>query len=325
MTTREFRRQVLGARNSLSHLTRDVMRRIHAVYVQAGREIARAVAAAEMAGAAEITTASLASISKQLQAAADDIQAAITTNGVAGIRLSAEKIGDINDTFMSDVFNRAGVTKVDRAVIAQIVSGVNDVVVSSVVNRVWQDGYTFSNRVWRIGREYQNDIKNVLSAGLAQGRDVLDIARDIQAYTADGKLRLMQRYGELRRGTKAFARRIPQKVDWRALRLVRTELYASLRDAGVQQGLVNPACTKLWDWVRQGSRDWGCECPEYAAGSPYTLEALPSTPHSGCLCAVVPRLENLSSFQGRLSAWADGIADAGLDEWYSTVYLPAAA
>jgi hypothetical protein len=222
------------------------------------------------------------------------------------------------------VFNRSAVTKVDQIVIGQIVSGVNDAVVQSVVNRVWQDGYTFSDRVWRIGRRYQEDIKKVLSAGLAQGRDVLDIARDIQVYTADGKLRLMQRYGELRRGTAEFTRRIPMKVDYRALRLVRTELYASLRDAGVQQGLANPACTKLWDWVRQSSRDWGCECPDYARDGPYTLEALPSTPHSNCLCAVVPQLESLASFNGRLASWADGAPDVGLDEWYSTVYLPAA-
>jgi len=324
MTSSQFRRLVLRARNSLSHLTREVMERIHTVYVQAAVEVARKVAAAEMAGAAEITVTSLASINQQLIAAADDIARAISTEGIAGIRLSAEKIGTINDTYISQAFNRAGVTKVDQAVIAQIVSGVDTTVVSSVVNRVWQDGYTFSDRVWRIGRHYRDDIRNVLSAGLAQGRDVLDIARDIQVYTADGKLRLMQRYGELERGTREFARRIPKNVDYRSLRLVRTELYASLRDASVQQGLVNPASTGLWDWVRQSSRDWGCECQDFADGSPYTLEALPSTPHANCLCATVARLQNLADFEKRLGAWDGGAPDAALDEWYNTVYLPAA-
>jgi len=323
VTNNEYRRLILRARDSLATMTRQVMRRVHAAYVTASESVAAAVQAAEMAGAAEITQTSLASISKQLERAAGDISAAISRNGVIGIEASAAKIGTINDTYMSEVFNRAGVTRVDTVVIGQIVSGVNTKVVESVVNRIWQDGYTFSDRVWRVGRRYRDDIRNVLSAGLAQGRDVFAIAQDIQVYTADGRVRLMNRYGELRRGTREFARRIPKAVDWRATRLVRTELYNSLRDAGIQQGIINPACTKLYDWVRQSTTDWGCDCPEFEEAGPYRLEHVPSAPHANCQCAVVPRMENLKDFENRLRAWDQGGPDAGLDQWYNEVYLPA--
>ena len=326
MTSAEFRRLSLAARNSLGRLTRQTMRLVKATYERAAEQVAREVALASiseaLAGQSAITTQSLVSIHRQLEAAAADIARAIETQGTAGIRLSVEKIGTLNDTFLGEAFNRAGVTKVNRVTIAQIVSGLNEAVVRSVVNRIWQDGYTFSQRCWRAGQRFQDDIKNVLSAGLAQGRDALAIAQDIQIYTADGKVQLMQRYGELVRGTREFSKRIPKVVDYRAIRLVRTELYESLRDASVEQGKINPAATGLWDWVRQGSTDWGCDCPDYASGSPYTLDALPSTPHSNCLCAVVPRLENEAEFNDRLVAWADGAPDEKMDAWYRDVYLP---
>ena len=327
MTSAEYHRLSVRARNTLSSLTRDVMRRVRAVYQEAAREVAEKVAVASLAetlaGQSRLTTQSLASIELQLKEAVRVIADAIETEGTAGITRSVERIGTINDRFMSEAFNRAGSTQIDRAVIGEIVSGVNEQVVQSVVNRVWQDGYTFSHRCWIAGQRFQDDIKNVLASGLAQGRDVLKIAKDIQIYTADGKVRLMQRYGTLQRGTREFAKRIPKAVDYRALRLVRTELYASLRDASVEQGKINPAATGLWDWVRQGSVDWGCDCPDFASGGPYTLDALPSTPHANCLCGTVPRLQPTAEFNDRLREWADGGADPGLDQWYRDVYLPA--
>lgn len=325
MTSAEFRRLSIQARNTLSDVTRATMKRLRVVFEQAADDIAARIAVAEMAGLSELTTASMTSINLQLEQAAVAVRDSLNTNGRLAIQKSVERVGTINDRFISEAFNRAGVTIIDRAVVGRIVAGVNTRVVTSVVNRIWQDGYTFSDRIWRVGRRYRDDLRNVLSGGLAQGRDALQIAKDLQVYVSDGKVRLMQRWDTLQRGTREFARRIPKNVDYRALRLVRTELYASLRDASLQHGLINPAATGLWDWIRQSSVDWGCDCPGFALDSPYTTEAVPGTPHANCLCAVVARLQRTQDFQDRLRKWDAGAADPGLDQWYQQVYLPAAA
>ena len=323
MTSAEFRRLSIRARNTLSSLTRSTMERVLATFLAAADDVAGKVAVAQIAGVGDLTVASLTSINKQLELAAEAVRDSLAVEGRTAIRLSVERVGTINDRFIGEAFNKAGIATIDRVVVARIASGVNQRVVTSVINRVWQDGYTFSNRVWRVGRRYRDDLRNVLSGGLAQGRDALQIARDMQVYVADGRERLMQRWDTLERGTREFARRIPKNVDYRAIRLVRTELYASLRDASVQHGQINPAATGLWDWIRQSSVDWGCECPGFAQGSPYTLDALPSTPHANCLCATAPRLERTRDFERRLDKWGAGGADPGLDEWYRDVYLPA--
>jgi len=327
MTNAEFHRLSIDARNSLSTLTREVMKRIKAVYIEAARNVAEQVALADLAstfaGQSELTTASRVSIYRQLEEEAAKVAAAIESNGKIGLNTAVAKIGTANDTFLAQALNDAGVVAISRQVVAQIVSGVNAKVVESVVNRVWSDGYTFSKRCWLAGQRFQDDIKNVLATGLAEGRDALEIAKDINLYTRDGKVKLMQRWGKLHRGSREFARRIPKNVDWRAMRLVRTELYISLRDAGVQHGLANPACIQEWDWVRQSSTDWGCACPDYAKGSPYKLNDLPSTPHANCLCAVVPRMVPIEQFTKELQAWANGESQPRIQQWFDDYYLPA--
>jgi len=326
MTNAEFHRLSIQARNSLPDLTRRIMKKIKKVYEEAARNVAEQVALADLAstfgGQSELTTASRVSVYRQLEQEAAKVAAAIEENGKIGLQMAVEKIGTANDTFMAQAFNDAGIATISRAVIAQIVSGVNTKVVESVVNRVWSDGYNFSKRCWLAGQRFQDDIKNILSTGLAEGRDVFDIAKDINIYSRDGKVKLFQRWDKLKRGSKEFAKRVPKNVDWRALRLVRTELYISLRDAGVQYGLANPACTQEWDWIRQSSTDWGCSCPDYAKGSPYKLEDLPSTPHANCLCAVVPRMIPREQFQEQLKSWARGESQPGIQKWFEDYYLP---
>jgi hypothetical protein len=77
--------------------------------------------------------------------------------------------------------------------------------------------------------------------------------------------------------------------------------------------------------VRQGSVDWGCQCPENERNSPYTLDALPGYSHSNCLCTVVAQLQNQDEFNERVQRWGRGEPDAGLDQWFTEVYLPEAA
>jgi hypothetical protein len=195
-----------------------------------------------------------------------------------------------------------------------------------MTTRLWSDGYTFSERIWGTGDiglkgDWLERMKMTVAAGIAQGRDPVKIAKDIQVYTADGKIALSQRWGGLARGTAEFAKRIPGRLDWRAQRLVRSELGASLQNASVMAGEANPGADGLYDWVLSiGRRHWDCECESLAEGGPYTAETIPTYPHSNCGCWTRPHLREMTGFLADLKSWAHGGSVDYLDEWYQGDY-----
>ena len=210
--------------------------------------------------------------------------------------------------------------------------------------RIYSDGYTFSERVWNtldskgfptgINGDYQYRIKNLILTGEAQGRDVVKIADDIQQYIKKGKKFVFKqgRYGNLIPGTAEFKKRISQKVDWRALRLVRSELNASLQQAGVLDGIMNPASDKTYDWKKtpgnpideDGSKNAsGLKCIELEDANPYTLENVPSYQHSNCSCSVVPNLRKREDFVNDLRNWSPGGEPAYINDWFNDIYRPA--
>lgn len=331
MTRREYQRAYARARRRGALLTRAAMRELRQTYIDAAALVSESVRRAELRGLSELTIQSRRAIQEQLEAGADLIRGQVGLVVPNTVRRGSTMISGIDEQYLIDAVSGQGLLDtrqplpVDAVGIRYVFAAVNDRVVSQTINRVWQDGYTLSTRVWNTGVDYQNQINRVISAGFAQGRDPVRIARDIEVYTADGKRQLAKRYGpNLERGTKQWLRRIRQDVDYRALRLVRSELYASLQAAGRESGLSNPAGNDLYDWILEPNRQqWGCECPALADGGPYHYQDVPSYPHSNCGCRVQVQLRDGNEFQRDLERWAGGESVDYLDTWYRDIYIPA--
>jgi len=303
-------------------MTRKAMQELAKTYEEAGRLAAAQVRKAVLAGNAELTIGSWAQIERQLRLSAYDIREGIETQVFKTVNMATRKTNIINEKYLFDAidFQQAG-QPLTKSGIENLFISVNKDVIQSMVNRVWQNGYTFDARIWESALDYQNQIKRVVSSGLAQGRDVVKIAKDIQIYIKDGKTKLVKRYGELKRGTSAFVRRIGDKVDWRALRVVRSELYASLQEASVRQGLVNPAVMDKYEWVlNSGRQHWGCACPDNQAGSPYKYSEIPGYPHPNCQCQIRPVLMDSNEFKSDLKSWVNGESVGYIDQWYFNQY-----
>jgi hypothetical protein len=243
-------------------------------------------------------------------------------NTVPGaVEKTAKRITDIDVDYTIGALENIDI--IDPVRIREMGVAVNSDMVAALQTRIWQDGYTFSHRVWRVGTEYQKQIKRVVSAGLAQGRDPVEIARDIEVYVRDGKQKMASRWGpDLEQGTKRWLKRIRKNVDYNAMRLVRSELYQSLQDTGRESGRINPAAYDQYDWIMEQARQhWSCLCPEYSDGSPYTYETVPSMPHPNCRCRVQPRLRSDRNFQKDLKQWVGGKRVPYIDQWYSEIYL----
>lgn len=334
---KDYREAFAAARRRAMFLDAKTRAKLAEVYRVAGDEAAKVAADALERGLSALTEERWAVIAANLQGAADRI-AEGTESGIKDlVKLTAPLFPEVDADLVWDASRLAKVDrKITREGLGRIVSGVQEDVVKSLVSRIYSDGYSFSDRIWKTGTDdsgrpasvradWQERIKMTVAAGIAQGRDPAKIAKDIQVYTKDGKEHLLKRWGGLERGTAEFAKRLPKNIDYRAARLVRSELYASLQDAQVSSGRKNPASDGLYDWVlSNGRQHWECECEALAAGSPYKADEVPSYPHPNCLCYVRPHLIDMDKFVADLAAWAKGGSVEYLDKWHRDVYAAAA-
>lgn len=321
MTKREYSRAYARARKQGLTLTTRTMREIKKVYKLAGDAVAEVVADVKARQLSDLTLQANEAIQAQLEIGANSIRAKLSDTIPEAIRKSSGYVTRVDKKYINDFL----IPGIGRAEINTVFAAVNERVVRSVVNRMFTDGYTLSERIWRIGTHYQNQVSRVIAAGFAQGRDPVKIAKDIQGYIKNGKTHLAKSYGpRLKKGTRQWYKRIHKKIDYRALRLVRSELYMGLQEAGRESGRANPGAEDLYDWILNEHREqWPCSCPDNAAGSPYTFQTVPIYPHPNCMCRIQPRLRDRDQFVEDLKKWASGENVDYLDAWNREYYLPA--
>lgn len=319
MTNNEYNRLYRQARQKYAQINQTAIIRLRKIYTEAGRLVAAELRQAELAGVADSTLISLRSIQRSLSIGAEKISVGVESALNSSINAGLKITSDINKNYVIGAMNDIDFVLTEK--IKSMYTAIDRYLLESIANRVYQDGYTLSERVWRTGLDYQNKIKNIISAGIAQGRDAIKIARDIQAYIKAGKKALINRFGNLTRGAADFMSRIGDRVDYNALRLIRSELYASLQEASIKQGLANPGTTDLYFWIMElGRQHWNCACPTLSANSPYALNDVPGYPHPQCRCQVRPQLRDRKKFVNDLKKWADGNSVGYLDDWYNNQY-----
>lgn len=182
------------------------------------------------------------------------------------------------------------------------------------------DGLRLSDRVWREGSRWRTGVRNVLEDSVARGASARDVATDLRRYLVPGpaepsSLGVRRRLG------------IGKNVDWRALRLARTEMSTAYREGTIigNQGI--PSYLGV-QWSLSLSHPIADICDDYASGGPngngiYVAGTEPSTPHPNCLCDVSPVHEDPDQFADRLGEWLDDPSShPDLEEWYTDVASP---
>jgi hypothetical protein len=180
----------------------------------------------------------------------------------------------------------------------------------------FRQSYSLSKSVWGAVGDTENKVMDVVWGGISQGRDVRSVATDLMAYLKCGPEIVKGRWGKLEPGTKEYAKRLGSKgVDYRAMRLYRSEIHRNQQEAAVTEGEDNPACTGEYDWILMPGRGvFLCTCPELAAGGPYTKETIPDYPHPNCDCMVEPRLADSDDLIRDLKDYVNGVPSEGANE-----------
>lgn len=147
--------------------------------------------------------------------------------------------------------------------------------------------YSLSSSIWKGIDSFSDKIIAYVQGSLEAGIDPVKIARGLERYLREGSEFVIGQWGELVPGTSRYRKRIGKTgADYRTQRVVRTQLYQMVRDNEINNGKMNPASTGLFNWVLSPAHlDWGCECPEIAAGGPYTeaeAQAYSDSIHPNC-------------------------------------------
>jgi hypothetical protein len=179
--------------------------------------------------------------------------------------------------------------------------------------------YDLSGEVWKSVDIAQEDILDFLWASQAQGRDTVHTARDLEKFL-DNPQRVLGSWGKLEPNVKEYAKRLGKAgVDYRALRIARTETSRAMNDAIKEANKNNPVTTGEFNWVLTPSRhEWNCGCEELAKGSPYKYDNLPDIPaHPNCMCQLTPVLEDWDAFKKKLNegAYDNWDEDSNLFDW----------
>ena len=325
MTNADYIRAYRKAHSLSGRITADTMRVLKDVYIEAGKLAAAQVKAVEAAGLSDLTSGAWKTIESELAKGADMIVNTAADAIPQSVTNAYSNFLDTDIEYITDAIDAANVTLITEAGLRNLGIGVNHRLLQAQASRVLDDGYTFSERVWLVGKDYELRIKNLILLGEAQGRDTVSIANDIQLYIEKGKNYVLKesRFGKLKPGTAEYKARIPKKIDWRALRLVRSEVNASLQEAQAITGLINPASVGLYDWIKTPGNPLdqkGPRCIDLAEAGPYKYDEIPSYPHPNCSCYVRPVLRDHKDFIDELKSWSPGDGSS-IDNWYQSVYL----
>lgn len=229
---------------------------------------------------------------------------------------------DIDARFLKDAFKKVAINiddKIDtlfERIATRKEKLYNAAFVPVVKNRA---SYNLSDSIWGAIDNFSDKILAYIEGEIAAGKDPVVIAREIEQYLREGPEKVVGRWGKLEVDTSEYRKRLGKAgADYRTQRVVRTELYTSIREADIEAGNANPGATGMFNWRLSPSHiDWNCNCPERAAGSPYTAEqiqTLSDTAHANDRCHIEPVLKTEEEFLAELQAYARG-DDNAIADW----------
>ena len=326
MTKREYELQYKELRRQLSVLTLEQQKELRKVYLKAASGARNTVKEFLSRGYSKkgLTALQWRSLEAELRGYAKLIGDAVDKATKSAIHQGVQKIKVIERDYIREAAKDIGL-KITPEIFDSIYISVDQRLMLSLVTTMYQDGKTYSERIWGetdmygaaigVSGDWIRNMKLLIGAGLAQGRDAVEIGQDLTRYTVDG-VGTIGRWGKLEPGTKEFVQRMGAGVDYRALRLVRTEMYAAMQKAGELAAKNNPACDGYVDWVLQAVREnWKCLCPSIAAAGPYKIGNVPAMPHPNCGCITRPRLKDMKEFRAEIARYRDGDKDSDFGRW----------
>lgn len=189
---------------------------------------------------------------------------------------------------------------------------INRETIEALYARTWSDNINISERIWNIKEGTKESLVDFLRLSVGEGRSAVETARDLEIYLKNGKQAISP---EL-----AAKKNFPKDLDYRALRLARTEMTQSYAEGTYAAGKISPSYLGI-KWLLSDAH------PEYdvcdpLAGKIYKQGNEPAIPHPNCMCVQVPvQKETVEEFGDKVAEWRNNpSSQPEIEEWYQNVY-----
>lgn len=146
---------------------------------------------------------------------------------------------------------------------------------------VWMDerGYVLSDRIWRTSMDTRSRLDAFLADHIRRGTGALRMSKLLEQFLVPGRaaLRTTRPYGS--------------DASFHAMRLGRTEITRQAGQVFLASSRANPFVEAI-NWNLSGSHPKPDICDDLAAGSPYSLDNVPSYPahpHDMCYLTTITR------------------------------------
>lgn len=288
MTVSEYRSERRKGKRDTAKLSLDTQRTLHKSFIKAGKNAAKIIRGFPNGFALTVERKKDIKDSLDLEKLRAETKTATIEASKAGIN----KLIDIDSKYVYEALQQAGLKKFTLSGVTESFKRQSDKILKKVNYKPVVlvknfTGYTLSDTIWNATEGFSDRIIAFVEAAIKQGIDPKKIANDLEKYLYEGAEKVIGTWGVLQPGTREYIQRLGKSgVDYRTMMVVRTELMNNIRKNDIAMGVSNPGSTGMYEWSLSPARiEWKCNCPERAAGGPYTKVAadeLTDTAHPNC-------------------------------------------
>lgn len=317
----QYAADLLEARRNFLRLKRRTELAIRQVYIAAADRIAGQLRGLGP-GVGSLTRNHLRALERSLRREAEAIEQAVAATLREGVTEAVAIAGGPTDNLLIRALREAK-APVDIAKVQRGFGMINREAVEALWARTI-NGVRVSRRIWQASDTARKGIRDVIHVGVATGRDVVQVARDLERYVRRGRQTLAADYPNMMR---RMNRRIPKNLSYEALRVARTETTKAYHEGTFSRGRVNPAYRGV-KWTLSLAHPLPDVCDLLATQDLYGMgEGVypkgeePALPHPNCLCTVIPVVIETPQLVQDLRAWMeDPTSRPWLEDWYNSVY-----
>lgn len=235
VSDRAFASDVLEARRDFLSLRLRHEPAIRSIYLDAADQVAGQIRTLSPT-VGQLTRNHLAAMEKALRREAERIAGATSTLLRDGMTQATSLGGRPLDNHLVRAVTEAG-APLDLLKLQRGFADINTSAVEALWARTY-NGLTVSDRIWQQSQTARDAMRDMIHAGVAQGRDAVQVARDLEQYVRHGSKSLS---GDYRKMMARMGTRVPKDMSYEALRLARTEYTMAYTEGTYSRGRVNPA------------------------------------------------------------------------------------
>lgn len=284
-------------------MTKTQLKRIRVSYKRAWEELLRKEKALNLSKNST-NKATLNKLKEQLIKAYNDITKELEMMNLLDMEgISKEVFDDFKDYYktlgMSDV-EKFYIT-VPKNVVDKIING-----------KIYDTKWYYSDAIWGNNKIVQESINKVVADGVAQGKSIFEIAKDLEKYVNPSR-RKPWKWSKVYPGSSAV-------IDYNAQRMARTLIAHAYQQSIIEAAKNNPFIDGI-KWHSALIHGRTCQICRDRNGKVYKPDELPLD-HPNGLCTMIPVAMDLDEVGDRLAAWVKGKPDKGIDRYAYSLFTP---